>query len=640
MSATTGKNGAVAGTLLAALAMLASILVAPRAEAAPTPSASMCDHSYSGLAPYNSLEDIRAGYYTGPPFQRYQVAVGGDVDWTLDPYQSLTWRMWLDTLGWAGPLIDSYDRTGNRADLALAMAYAHDYVDDQPMDASTPDRPVLQQSSRRLLFLSCLYERDPQPWISEAMEGTVAFLSANWAGTYNHGLDQDNSIVVAGCVLGRDSWIAFARQRLSQTLAVSIDDEGATNEQSAAYAVYTYYRWRAAEATMATCGLPPLPGLATRLARNSGFIAHATKPDGLLSLIGDTYPTDRGLAPTPGMALSYAYVQNGWAFGRSSWATEDNPSYYSLRFGPGRQIHGGPDHGSLSLYANGSPVITEPGSIGYTDPRRAWFATPQAKNVLMVGNNSCTVSSYAKLLSGTRTLAGDHYVVQTPHCSGVLARRDVTYTRASGAIAVDDTTTPGTPVQQRQQLWHLVPGTKVAVKRIDNFRTDVQLTMPNGSTAKLVTTSVRRGASALAATKLAIAQSALVRAQRGLNAARRAHAPATKKAKAKARAKARVKRALAQVAKARRTAALLEDRGVLGVTVVTGRTQPYQGWVSAGSGNPVPAPVIVVSQSAKAANIRTTITPGRLPGGTALAREPHYNRRTTPRVEAQHAPLM
>ena len=184
--------------------------------------ASLCDHSWSGLVPHNSLDDIRAGYYTGPPFERYRVAVDGDVDWTLDPYQSLSWRMWLDTLGWAGPLIDNYDRTGNKADLELAMAYARDYVNDQPMNASTPDRPVLQQSSRRLQFLSCLYERDPQPWISEAMEGTVDFLSANWAGLYNHGLDQDHSIVMAGCVLGRDDWIEFGRQRLSKTLLLLV----------------------------------------------------------------------------------------------------------------------------------------------------------------------------------------------------------------------------------------------------------------------------------------------------------------------------------------------------------------------------------------------------------------------------------
>jgi hypothetical protein len=338
-------------------------------------------------------------------------------------------------------------------------------------------------------------------------------------------------------------------------------------------------------------------------------------------------------------------VQNGWAFGRSSWATGDDPSYFSLRFGPGRQIHGGPDHGSLTLYAHGSPIITEPGSIGYTDARRGWFRSPEAKNVLMVGNNSCTVSSYAKLLSGTRTLARDHYVVQTPHCQAVLARRDVAYTRATGAITVDDTTTPRTQSQERQQLWHLVPGTKVTVKRIENYRTVVQLTMPNGSTAQLVTTSVRRGASALAATKLVTAESGLVKAQRVLRAALRAHgSAATKKAKKanrakKAKAKAKVKQALEQVRKAQRAVTLLEDRGALRVTVVTGRTRPYQGWVSAGPGNPVPAPVVVVSQSAKAANIRTTITPGPVHSGTTLARGPRYSRQATPLEKAHQVPL-
>ncbi|GAA3527116.1 hypothetical protein AFL01nite_04050 [Aeromicrobium flavum] len=593
--------------MLLALAVMMSILVAPpAAHAAPTPSASLCDHSWSGLVPHNSLEDIRAGYFTGPPFERYRVAVGGDVDWTLDPYHSLSWRMWLDTLGWAGPLIDSYDRTGNRTDLALAMAYARDYVRDQPMSAETPDRPVLQQTARRLQFLGCLYERDPKPWISEAMAGTVDFLAANWAGLYNHGLDQDHAIVMAGCVLGRDDWIELGRKRLSTILPVSIDGEGATNEQSTAYARYTYLRWLAAARTIRTCGLPPLPGLAERLEKNHAFIAHATKPDGLVAPIGDTYPTDKGHQPAAALSLSGAWVKNGWAFGRSSWNAKDDPSHFSLRFGPARELHGHPDHGSVTLYANGSPVITEPGSIGYTSPLRVWFQrSPEAKNVLMVGNNSCSVSRRADLESGTRSRWRDRYVVRTPHCNGVVARRTVAYTRATGSLLVDDFTSRQKKAQTRQQLWHLVPGTKVSVHRSHQYRTTVKLTMPNGSTARLVTTSIRRGASARAATKYATARTTLVKAKRSLRAAVRADASAaTKKAR-----KAKVKKATARVRKTRLAAKRLEDRSALRVSVVTGRTNPYQGWVSAGSGKAVPAPVVIVSQSAKATNLRTTIAP-------------------------------
>ena len=622
------RTKAAAGLWLLVLALLASMLTATRAEAAartvPTPSASMCDHSHSGLLPYNSLEDVRAGYYTGPPYQRYKVAVGSDVDWTLDPYQSLSWQMWLDTLDWTGPLIQSYDNTGNKADLQLAMAYAHDYVTDQPMDATTPDRPVLQQSSRRLLVLSCLYERDPQPWISEAMAGTVDFLSANYAGAYNHGLDQDNSIVVAGCVLGRNDWIDFARQRVGAMLPASIDDEGATNEQSAAYARYTYFRWRKLEQNIRTCGLPPLPGLAARLDKNAAFVAHATKPDGLLAPIGDTYLTDEGLAPAPGLPLSGVWLKNGWAFGRSSWARSDDPSFFSLRFGPGRQIHGGGDHGSVMLYAHGSPIITEPGSIGYSDPRRRWFVSAEAKNVLMLGANTCATSSYAKLLSSSRTPSGDRYAVQTPHCGGQLARRDVTYARATGALTVDDTTTALPSAQQRQQLWHLVPGTRVTVRPDGAYRTVVQLTMPNGSTAQLVTTSTRRGASARAAAAVVTARAGYDKARRALRAQRAVRRPHAPKRVLRAR-KAQVTRALAALTRAQRTAARLEDRGVLRVSVVTGRTSPFQGWVSGGVGSAVAAPVVIVTQSARAANIHTAITPAR--GGPVILVPP--DRRTT-----------
>ncbi len=131
------------------------------------------------------------------------------------------------------------------------------------------------------------------------------------------------------------------------------------------------------------------------------FLALATQPDGKLVQIGDTYvisPRDR--AGTP---LQYAYTRGqagtppaerigvctaGYIFGRSGWGTAKtfgDQTFYSLRFGPGQQIHGHDDHMGLTYYARGRNLIVDAGHYGYADTAyRFYLLSPEAASTLVM----------------------------------------------------------------------------------------------------------------------------------------------------------------------------------------------------------------------------------------------------------------
>lgn len=481
--------------IVLATLLLATVLpvTAPTAvqSVQPAPSGPLCDHSWAGLDRYNEVADLRQGVFGAPWHPDHKVAVGSNVNWRLDPFEDLSWRMWLDTVAWVGPLIESYDDNGVQSDLNLALAYMQDYVTDQPMNASTDDDPVLQQTSYRLQTMVCLRERvSSAPWLDEAIAGTVAFLKVHWAGLYNHGLDQDLAILAAGCQARNGQWTDAATARLVRILKVSIDDQGATNEQASNYAKYPYERWLHVQDTIETCGLPPMPTLATKLQLAREHVVHITQPDGKLVPVGDTAPGTVGVIDPAPRALSRVWSKAGWALGRSSWTPQ--ASFYSLRFGPGRTIHGTPDHGSVSYYAHGSPVIVEPGSIGYTHRDVPWFRrAPEAHSSLLVGGGRCHIDKTAVPSIWRPRVVKDRYVVRWPTCSSATVTRDLTYTRASGVLTVSDTTNRLSKATQFRQLWHLVPGVGMTAKRTSKYVVVVKLTMPNRSKATLTIRSAK-----------------------------------------------------------------------------------------------------------------------------------------------------
>jgi hypothetical protein len=170
------------------------------------------------------------------------------------------------------------------------------------------------------------------------------------------------------------------------------------------------------------------------------------------------YAASRDAAGTP-PAQRVAVYQVGYVFGRSGWSPFGDQSFYSLRFGPGTQIHGHADHMGLTYYARGRNLIVDAGHYGYANtPYRAYLLSPEAASDLVMPGVRFDSAAPTRLIRqsvgadaqffefadtafGGRPRDRSVYVDQNPDLALV-------FDRASGA-------------GRYQQLWHLDPGLTV-----------------------------------------------------------------------------------------------------------------------------------------------------------------------------------
>ncbi|GAA2204628.1 hypothetical protein GCM10009850_004640 [Nonomuraea monospora] len=385
------------------------------------------------------------------------------VDWTANPHGNRSWALHLHTLRWMGRLVSAYERTGDQACLDRARAVTDDWIDANPRHGAgvSPWAWAEHAVALRAPALVCLSEHvhTPRLWDSLAEHGEVLADPSLYREGHNHGLDQDIALLVVGCRLGRARWRDLAVRRMTASAELAVDAQGVLHEQAPRYGLYVHRRLGVALRAIRESGAEVPERLVARRRALESYVAHATQPDGTLVPIGDS-PAD---ARADGFAHEGPLVRvfdGGYVFGRSAW---DDPSaaYYSIRFGPGRRLHGHEDHLGLTYSAQGRRILVESGfhsyeRTGYTD----WTRSPQAHNVPIPTTGTFRPGTPTHLLhssigpsSQTYELADDAY--------GPLRTRRVTVNHDPDTVAVFDTVASGT----LRSLWHFDPAFEVASRR-------------------------------------------------------------------------------------------------------------------------------------------------------------------------------
>ena len=330
---------------------------------------------------------------------------GAGLRWSELAELPPTAKWWLNGFKWVRGLL----ATGAAADTALARRHLLDWAEQNPRGAPATDRAWDGHAvALRSEALACLRGRSSDdPAVEETARAHGAFLAdpEHYQGNWNHGLDQNIGLLMLGAAAGREDWTALARSRTLDALAAMVDWQGVTNEQAVGYQYYNHVRIEDARRAFARCGAP-LPETAfDRVDAMPAFLAHATRPDGTWERLGDSIAEPaQPIAGTPaewsatgGRSGSrpsgrFAVYHGGYAFGRSGWGTErpfDRESFHSIRFGPGRRIHGHNDHMSITWHALGTPILVDGGFAGYADPEmRAHLQSPQAHNVALAADGS------------------------------------------------------------------------------------------------------------------------------------------------------------------------------------------------------------------------------------------------------------
>jgi hypothetical protein len=403
----------------------------------------------------------------------------GEIDWSMNPYHDPTWVLDFQTGAWIEALVKAYLAGGPHAAAYRdrAMALLTGWLTSVPLAHQNPET------------LMCSAEAFPgQAWIHDEIPVLLDYYAAHWEGAYNHGLSQDLELLRAGCAYPATawrgsplSWRQIARRQMiasfqPNTYGPAVDAQGVTNEQATGYANFTFGLWTTAEAGLARCRQPALPKAdRARVAKMATFLALATQPDGKLVQIGDTYaigPRDRagtplqfaatrGASGTPPRQRIGVY-DAGYVFGRSGWGTTrtfGTMSFYSLRFGPGTQIHGHADHMGLTYYARGRDLIVDGGHDGYAnDAYRAYLLSPEAASTLVMPGVPLRKSAATRLASMNIGARAQFYEFTDTAFGGRVRIRSVYVSQDPDFVVVFDRASgAGT----YEQLWHLDPGLRV-----------------------------------------------------------------------------------------------------------------------------------------------------------------------------------
>ncbi|WP_346433553.1 heparinase II/III domain-containing protein [Nonomuraea composti] len=391
------------------------------------------------------------------------VRLGTPIDWTADPHGNRSWSLHLHTLRWMGRLVAAYERTGDRACLDRAGAITDDWIRANPRGGPgvSPWAWAEHAVALRSPALVCLSEhvQTRELWDSLAEHGEVLADPALYREGHNHGLDQDIALLVVGCRLGRARWRDLAVRRMTASTELAVDAQGVLHEQAPRYGLYVHRRLGVALRAIRESGAEVPQRLLERRRALESYIAHATQPDGHLVPIGDS-PAD---ARADGFAHEGPAVRvfdGGYVFGRTAW---DDPaaSYYSIRFGPGRRLHGHEDHLGVTYYSHGRRILVEAGfhsyeRTGYVD----WTRTPEAHNVPVPTSGTFRPGTATRLLHSSVGASGQAYEL-ADDAYGVRRTRRVTVNHDPATMAVHDTVSSGT----LRSLWHFDPALKVVSRR-------------------------------------------------------------------------------------------------------------------------------------------------------------------------------
>ena len=459
----------------------------------------------SGLEYFNTAENVRQGKIKIFDYERTELDLD-NLPWTgTGPgvVEHPSWHMWIHSLKWLDVVIENAlkdQSTDGVSSLDVAVKVVKSWtVWNAEQDHFSQPAWDGHASGMRTTTLVALSELVDEEWLARAIRDHMVHLQAeeNFDGHWNHGLVQTMALLGAALRLNESDAVELAKIRLTETLAEMIDSEGAINEQATAYARYIERLLRQVIKIAVEYNFDDAQEFQKKLKDIRLFMAHSLEPSGEFVQLGDSYPEGpnsfhdteleyvkthgrKGRIPTDRVKV----YDRGYVFGRSGWGTHrplSDESFYSLRFGPSRIIHGHNDHMSLTWYDNQRQLIVDSGHSGYRPGEfRDYLRSPAAHNVLEVVGARHDWSANTDL---------DSHKIGPQAASFELSDDAYSVRRNRSVLAIDkgpmiivDRANAGNQIAHFRQLWHIAPEFQLASStetevRFESARGDLDLVL-------------------------------------------------------------------------------------------------------------------------------------------------------------------
>lgn len=357
-------------------------------------------------SPTAEAKRILAGNLRLAPHPDY--ALPAEINWLSDPFNQRNWRFQFNSLRWLDPLRREALLGGE-----LAEAAAREWIEltkswmgssaftqvTEAQDMADGLRAIELTVGLPLIVSRC--PDDLAAYVTCLRAHCDRMANPKFWGRGNHALHQMTGLFVAASLLRDHARIRISVNRLEELLAEAFDDEGVSNEAALGYAQANLTWWKTTLGRLAAEGHSIDHDL-MRLDKARNVLRNGTTPAGLFERFGDagkglkiqadgSAETEyirslgaRGIAPTE-LATLY---RRGYVFGRSGWGSANRPfsqeSFYSVRFGLSRDLHGHSDSTSVTFHSHGVNWLVDPGMIDYSiTKQRRYIESPGAHNVVV-----------------------------------------------------------------------------------------------------------------------------------------------------------------------------------------------------------------------------------------------------------------
>ena len=241
---------------------------------------------------------------------------------------------------------------------------------------------------RREQSLNCLFAATHDERLLPALAATVKankdpkrYYGPPLRPIHNHGTMANATLRVTARLVRSSSLDTFAISRIRDSMKTLFSPTGFTYEQSSMYHLVHLSTWALLRQNLGPAltkkAYATLDDILDKARTARDFL---TSPTGTYLALGDGQNQSL-IAPARRSKYMYLDRDSGLASARWSW-TDPDTTWYTVRFGPKRSLHGHYDHGSVTWQTLGTPVLVDPGSFTYdaTNPLWAWQRSPRAHN--------------------------------------------------------------------------------------------------------------------------------------------------------------------------------------------------------------------------------------------------------------------
>ena len=411
------------------------------------------------------------------------------LDWSLrNKEYGNTFQIYLQALTPVQIVIQAFLKTKDRKYLNFAQKFIMEWAKyEADKDRSGRNISVWydHSASLRSRIIICYgkvckdegYEgAEQEAWLYKLLmrHGEWLVEDANYTKEHNHGVMEDEALLMLSKVLAREDWYEIAKKRLLAQFLFAFNEERVHVENSAGYVSIVSAMFQRCAEFLQAYGDPMGDELIKELGKSKEFENWVTKPNGIIAQLGDSQNPGNTLYGTKEKQQRKSpethkiYPKSGYYFYRSDRNAEaKNDTWKCLKSGYSTITHKHADDCSIMLYSKGYEILADCGIYGYTnDDFRKYMRSANAHNAVVVDDSSYTVELEQKDLVGLSAYefgpTYDHVQVFNRAYEGVYYQRDF--------YSADDLTILHDRLVSQQshtysQLFHLAEDIKVLFSR-------------------------------------------------------------------------------------------------------------------------------------------------------------------------------